>query len=270
MNDFNQYEEDYRQLMKRILAEGEYRDDRTGVGTTAIFGATLKADLRLGFPILTNKKMSIKIAKVELLWMLSGSQNIKMLQDNGIKIWNEWADENGHVGPIYGYQWRNFGGDGVDQITQLIEGIKKNPTSRRHLVTNWNPTDLPDMRLPPCHHSFKCYVSNDGHLDLIFDMRSVDCFLGMPYDMALYGILMHMIGKVTGLVPRHLTLNSGDTHIYSNHKNAVAEYLSRDFVTDMAPRLSLPRKMNIDDYAIDDIYLANYYPQGPIKAPIAV
>lgn len=270
MNKYNQYEDDYGNLLRRVLTEGEHRDDRTGVGTTAIFGASLKADLREGFPILGKKKMSIKIAKTELLWMLSGSTNIKMLQDNGIKIWDEWADDDGELGPVYGSQMRNFGGNGVDQIAQLIDGIKNNPTSRRHLVTMWNPTDLPNQKLPPCHYSFSCYVSNDGHLDLIFNMRSVDLYLGCPYDMALYGILMHMIGNVTGLKPRYLQGNFADTHVYKSHKNAVKLYLNRGFVTDMVPQLTLPKKKSIDDYTLDDIELINYFPQGVIKAPIAV
>jgi len=270
MNKCNQYEEDYSNLLRKVLAEGEYRDDRTGVGTTAIFGATLKADLREGFPILSNKRMSLKVAKTELLWMLSGSKNIKFLQDNGIKIWNEWAGADGYIGPIYGYQMRNFGGSGVDQIRDLIDGIKKNPTSRRHLVTMWNPTDLPKMNLPPCHYSFQCYISNDGHLDLMFNMRSVDCFLGLPYDMALYGILMHMISNATGLKPRYLQLNSADTHIYSNHNNAVNEYLSRGCLTTSAPQLVIADKSGIDDYTMDDIKLINYSPQGLIKALIAI
>ena len=270
MNFHDYYEDEYRLLLKKVLREGELRNDRTGVGTTAIFGASLKTDLRVGFPILSNKKMSIKVAKAELMWMLSGSQNIKFLQDNGIKIWNEWADELGDLGPVYGSQWRNFGSSGVDQVVQLIDGIKNNPTSRRHMVTSWNPTDLPAMKLPPCHYSFQCYVSNDGYLDLIFTMRSVDCFLGLPYDMALYGILMHLIGNVTGLKPRYLQLNSADTHIYSNHMDQVKEYLSRDTLIETDPQLVIADKANIDDYVMDDIKLINYTPQGAIKAPVAI
>ena len=270
MFECNDNEEEYRKLVKKVLSKGEHRDDRTGVGTTAIFGAHITQDLRKGFPILSNKKMYLKTMRAELLWMLSGSKNIQFLKDNNVKIWDEWADPDGNVGPLYGYQWRNFGGAGVDQVAQLVKDIQSNPRGRRHLVTAWNPTDLPEMNLPPCHILWQVYVSNDGYLDLQYYQRSADVFLGLPYDICMYSMLMHVICGVTGLKPRKLHIALGDTHVYSNHLKQVKEYLGRSHLIITAPQFKVPAKASIDDYVMEDLKLSKYNPQGPIKAPVAI
>ena len=266
----NKNEEVYCDLLKKILANGEHRDDRTGVGTHAIFGANLEFDLQENFPILTKKKMYLKTMMVELLWMLRGDDHIGFLKENNVKIWNEWADEDGYVGPIYGNQWRSWGNRGVDQIKKVIEDIQTNPAGRRHMVSAWNAEDLPKMNLPPCHILFQLYVTNNGCLDLQYYQRSADTFIGLPYDIALYSMLIHLICGVTGLKPGRLLINLGDTHIYNNHFEQVNEYLNRSYINNSIPKFSVPNKASIDDYTLEDFKLENYEPQSAIKAEIAI
>jgi len=268
-------EEVYCDILKDILANGEYRDDRTGVGTYAVFGVNMTFDLQKSFPILTKKKMYLKTMIVELLWMLRGEDNIKFLQDNGVKIWDQWAHDDGHVGPMYGYQWRNWtdkNGNHIDQIKQIIDDIQNNPTSRRHIVNTWNVGDLPEMNLPPCHIFWQLYINNNKELDLQMYQRSADTFIGLPYDIALYSLLMHLICGVTGYTPGKLKITVGDCHIYTNHLKQVKEYLSRPYPHNgqVIPQLFVPSKKSIDDYVIDDFNLVGYEPLKPIKAPIAV
>lgn len=271
---------EYLGLAKCILEYREERGDRTGVGTFALFGPQLHFDLRLGFPLLTTKKVWFKAIKAELLWFLAGSTNIQDLHKDGITIWDEWADEDGDLGPVYGHQWRNFGGS-IDQIAQLVEGIRTNPQGRRHLVTAWNPCDLEASGLPPCHVLFQAYVSptpktkewedvtRNGWLDLKVYQRSADLFLGVPFNIASYALLLSMLARVTGYAPRSLYYSLGDVHIYRNHEAQIREQLTREPRT--LPRLVLTGPTDtLDGWSLDQIRLERYRPHPALAAPVAV
>lgn len=219
----------YLSLLERILNEGHQKGDRTGTGTLSVFGHQMRYDLQDGFPLLTTKKLHLKSIIYELLWFLRGDTNVRWLQDHGVRIWNEWADENGDLGPVYGHQWRSwpdYRGGTIDQIAQVEEMIKRNPNSRRMLVTAWNPAEVEDMALPPCHCLFQFYVA-DGRLSLQLYQRSADTFLGVPFNIASYALLLQMMAQVTGLQPGEFVHTTGDTHLYLNHLEQARLQLSR-------------------------------------------
>ena len=312
----------YVDLLQRILAEGEERGDRTNVGTLSIFGGEVKFDLRERFPLVTIKKTLYKSAFTEMLWFIRGEPNIKYLHEHGIPIWDDWADENGNLGPVYGVQWRHWPGklkdvpmrrildwaehpatdpeidllvkkgancvgdkrsgppefeeisvyqDQVDQLTQLIEMIKTNPTGRRHIVTAWNPAFISEMGLPPCHYLFQCYVSNDKHLDLRMNIRSWDTALGGPFNIAQYALLTHLIARATNLTPRWLSISYGDAHIYLNHVDQLKERLASVSPIEGSPKLVIKTdNVDIDGYKPDDFEIEGYESHPFLKLPIAV
>ena len=239
--------------------------NRTGIDTKSLFGVQMKFDLRYGFPLVTTKKVFTKAIIHELLWFLTGDTNIKYLTDNGVHIWDAWADENGDLGPVYGKQWRDF--DGVDQISNLVHDLKHNPDSRRMIVSAWSPKDIPNMQLPPCHSFFQCRVIN-GHLDLMLTQRSADMFLGIPFNIASYGFLMHMLAKVSDLKVGTFTHSIGDAHIYENHFDQVDTQLDR--MPKTPPGLKLPVRESIFDYVYDDFEIVGYDPHPTIKGVVAV
>ena len=261
----------YLDLLQRVITEGNKKEDRTGVGTVSIFGHQLRFDLRDGFPLLTTKKLHLKSIIYELLWFLKGDTNVKYLQDNGVKIWNEWADANGELGRVYGAQWRTWRGSNgteTDQISQLIEGLKKNPDSRRHIVSSWNVAELDAMALPPCHVLFQFYVSN-GVLSCQLYQRSADIFLGVPFNIASYALLTMMIANVTGLKAGEFIHTLGDAHIYTNHLEQVKLQLSR--TPKPLPQILINSNVSsIFDYQYTDFELLNYQPHPHIKGDIAV
>lgn len=271
----------YLDLVYKILREGEVREDRTNTGTVSIFGHQMKFDLQQGFPLITTKKIHTKSVFAELLWMLSGSTNVKPLQDMGVRIWNEWADDRGELGPVYGSQWRSWGRDSisgrldpVDQIAEVIANIKEDPFSRRHIVTAWNPIDVEFMALPPCHMMFQFYVHADRNgnpesLSCQLYQRSGDVFLGVPFNIASYALLTEMIAKEVGLVAKSFVHTLGDAHIYLNHMDQISEQLERE--PRYAPSIHLnPHVLDIFDYTLEDVKVTNYYPHPTIKAPVAV
>jgi len=261
----------YLQLLRHIMEEGTDKNDRTGTGTRSVFGYQMRFDLSEGFPLLTTKKLHLKSIIHELLWFLKGDTNVKYLQDNGVRIWNEWADENGDLGHVYGYQWRSwpdYNGGFIDQITETVETIKKNPDSRRIIVSAWNVADLPDMKLPPCHALFQFYVA-DGRLSLQLYQRSADCFLGVPFNIASYALLLMMVAQVTGLKPGEFIHTLGDAHIYSNHFSQVEEQLSRE--PRKLPRMVLnPDVKDIFGFTYDDFRLEDYDPLPHIAGKVSV
>jgi len=261
----------YLDLLEDILANGTKKEDRTGTGTISVFGRQLRFDLTQGFPLLTTKRMHIKSIVHELLWFLSGSTNIRYLQENGVTIWDEWADEEGNLGRVYGAQWRTWrapNGETIDQISRVIDQIKRNPDSRRHLVSAWNPAEVDDMALPPCHYAFQFYVAN-GKLSCMFQMRSVDTFLGLPFNIASYALLTHMVAHQCDLEPGELIWTGGDVHIYSNHIEQVKLQLTREPYP--LPRLVIKRKPDcIFEYRYEDFAFEGYQYHPTIKAPIAV
>ena len=257
----------YIDLLKDILNHGKSRIDRTGVGTLSCFGKSLEVHLDWkAFPLLTTKRTHFKSIAYELLWFLRGDTNVKYLKDHGVSIWDEWADEGGELGPVYGKQWRDFGG--VDQIAQLIDQIKKNPFSRRLLVSSWNVGELKNMKLPPCHTLFQFYV-DESELSCQVYQRSADIFLGVPFNIASYALLVHMICRTLDLVPGRLIFSFGDIHIYKNHIEQVKEQISR-IPRDLPSLTITAKKLRLEDYIYSDFQIEGYNPHPPIKAPIAV
>jgi thymidylate synthase len=261
----------YLDLLNRILTEGVEKTDRTGTGTISVFGHQMRFDMADGFPLLTTKKLHLKSIIHELLWFLKGDTNVKYLQENGVRIWNEWADENGDVGHIYGYQWRSwptYDGKFIDQIQRAVDDIKNNPDSRRIIVSAWNVADLDNMNLPPCHAFFQFYVAN-GKLSLQLYQRSADTFLGVPFNIASYALLLLMMAQVTGLKPGEFVHTLGDTHIYKNHLEQVHEQLTRE--PRALPRMILnPDVKSIFDFKYEDFTLEGYDPHPHIAGKVSV
>lgn len=261
----------YLNLLNRILAEGTQKGDRTGTGTLSIFGHQMRFDLRDGFPLLTTKKLHLKSIIYELLWFLRGDTNVRYLQEHGVRIWNEWADENGELGPVYGHQWRSwpdYKGGTIDQIKNVVEMIKHNPNSRRMLVTAWNPAEVEDMALPPCHCLFQFYVA-DGRLSLQLYQRSADSFLGVPFNIASYALLLQMIAQVTGLEAGEFIHTTGDTHLYLNHLEQAKLQLTREPRT--LPKMKInPDVKDIFDFKYEDFELIGYDPLPHIPGVVAV
>ncbi len=261
----------YKELLQRVLSEGVKKDDRTGTGTISLFGHQSRYNLAEGFPMLTTKKLHLKSIIYELLWFLNGDTNVKYLQDNGVRIWNEWADENGDLGPIYGHQWRSwpdYNGGHVDQIAEIIDTIKKNPDSRRIIVSSWNVAQLPEMKLAPCHAFFQLYVA-DGKLSLQLYQRSADIFLGVPFNIASYALLLKMMAQVTNLEEGDFVHTFGDAHIYLNHLEQVELQLTRELRP--LPTIKInPNVKNIFDFKFEDFELVDYNPHPHIKGEVAI
>jgi thymidylate synthase len=261
----------YLDLLERILDTGARKDDRTGTGTLSVFGHQMRFDLSGGFPLLTTKKLHIKSIVHELLWFLAGDTNVKYLRDNGVTIWDEWADERGELGPVYGKQWRSWpatDGGVIDQMRGVVEDIKRNPDSRRLIVSAWNPADLPKMALAPCHALFQFYVA-DGRLSCQLYQRSADVFLGVPFNIASYALLTHMVAHVTGLRPGDFVHTLGDAHLYRNHLAQARLQLTRK--PHPLPQLKLnPAVKDLFAFRYEDIAIENYVADAPIKADIAV
>lgn len=261
----------YQDLMRHVLEHGTKKEDRTGTGTLSVFGYQMRFDLSEGFPMVTTKKLHLKSIVHELLWFLAGDTNIKYLKENGVRIWDEWADENGNLGPVYGYQWRSWptpDGGGIDQITNLINMIKKNPDSRRLIVSAWNPSLIDQMALPPCHCLFQFYVA-DGKLSCQLYQRSADIFLGVPFNIASYSLLTLMVAQVCGLKPGEFVHTFGDAHLYTNHIDQTKEQLSRKPFK--LPEMHLnPHVTNLFDFKFEDFELVGYEAHPHIKAAVAV
>ena len=267
----NQIDRQYEDLLAKIMREGAEKSDRTGTGTRSLFGAQLRYDLSKGFPLITTKRVHMKSIIGELLWFLSGDSNVHWLQENGVRIWNEWADENGELGPVYGHQWRSwpdYRGGTIDQIQQAVELIRNNPDSRRIVVSAWNVAEVADMALPPCHMLFQFYVAN-GRLSLQLYQRSADTFLGVPFNIASYALLLQMMSQVCGLRAGDFVHTTGDTHLYLNHLEQARLQLTR------TPRPLPTMKLNPDvkdifDFHFEDFELENYDPWPHIKADVSV
>ncbi len=261
----------YLELMKHVLEHGTRKSDRTGIGTLSVFGAQLRFDLNAGFPLLTTKKVHLKSIIHELLWFLKGETNVRYLKENGVTIWNEWADEKGDLGPVYGYQWRSWpapDGRHIDQIAQVLEQLRKNPDSRRMIVSAWNVADLERMALMPCHAFFQFYVA-EGRLSCQLYQRSADIFLGVPFNIASYALLTMMVAQVCGLTPGEFVHTFGDLHLYQNHLEQAREQLRRECRSLPQMRLN-PEVKEIGDFRFEDFRLENYDPHPAIKAPIAI
>ncbi|MBU1692166.1 MAG: thymidylate synthase [Gammaproteobacteria bacterium] len=261
----------YLDLMQHVLDHGNQKSDRTGTGTVSVFGHQMRFDLSQGFPLVTTKKCHLKSIIHELLWFLQGDTNIKYLKENGVRIWDEWADENGNLGPVYGYQWRSWptpDGHHIDQISQVVEQIKNTPDSRRLIVSAWNVADVDKMKLPPCHAFFQFYVA-DGKLSCQLYQRSADIFLGVPFNIASYALLTLMVAQVCGLKPGDFVHTLGDAHLYINHLEQTREQLAREPRALPAMKLN-PEVKNIFDFKFEDFALEGYDPYPAIKAPVAV
>jgi len=260
----------YLELLDRVITTGVKKEDRTGTGTVSVFGHQMRFDLEKGFPLLTTKKLHLKSIIHELLWFLSGDTNTKYLTENGVRIWNEWADEDGNLGRVYGYQWRSWSAEdrNIDQIKQVIESIKTNPNSRRHIVSAWNVGDLDKMALPPCHILFQFYVA-DGKLSCQLYQRSADIFLGVPFNIASYALLVMMMAQATGLKPGEFIHTLGDSHIYLNHLEQVKLQLSREPMKLPTMKIN-PNVKNIFDFKFDDFSLEDYESHPHIKGAISV
>ncbi len=261
----------YHDLMRHILEEGNRKGDRTGTGTLSVFGHQMRFDLSKGFPVLTTKKVHLRSIIHELLWFLQGDTNIKYLKENGVSIWDEWADESGNLGPVYGYQWRNWparDGGTIDQIVKVIDQIKNNPNSRRLIVSAWNVADVDHMALPPCHAFFQFYVA-DGKLSCQLYQRSADVFLGVPFNIASYALLVLMVAQVCDLEPGDFVHTFGDAHLYSNHIEQTHLQLGRDFRPLPTMKIN-PNVKNIFDFKYEDFELVGYDPHPHIKAAVAV
>jgi thymidylate synthase len=271
----------YHDLVRHVLEHGAIKEDRTGTGTKSVFGYQMRFDLSQGFPMVTTKKLHLKSIIYELLWFLKGDTNIAYLQENGVRIWNEWADDQGNLGPVYGHQWRNWNSEEIDQISEVIETLKNNPDSRRMLVSAWNPSVLPDTKqsfadnvaqgkaaLPPCHAFFQFYVA-DGKLSCQLYQRSADIFLGVPFNIASYALLTMMMAQVCGYAPGDFVHTFGDAHIYSNHMEQLELQLSRE--PRPLPKMHLnPEIKNIFDFTFEDFTLTDYDPHPHIKGAVAV
>ncbi|AIQ58989.1 thymidylate synthase [Paenibacillus borealis] len=261
----------YLDLLQDILDNGTAKGDRTGTGTVSVFGRQLRFDLSKGFPLMTTKRIHLKSVVHELLWFLKGDTNTSYLKENGVSIWDEWADENGELGPVYGSQWRAWeskDGRHIDQIANVIESIKHNPDSRRHIVSAWNVGEIEEMKLPPCHFVFQFYVA-DGKLSCMLTMRSVDTFLGLPFNIASYALLTHMVAQQTGLEVGDFVWSGGDVHIYTNHMEQVATQLAREPYA--LPKLNIRRVPDsIFDYTFEDFEFEDYVYHPGIKAPVAI
>jgi thymidylate synthase len=261
----------YLDLMRHVLERGHRKSDRTGTGTLSTFGWQMRFDLAAGFPLLTTKKVHFKSVAYELLWFLKGETNVRWLQEHGVSIWDEWADEGGELGPVYGSQWRSWpapDGGAIDQIAQVVESIRTRPDSRRHIVTAWNPAEIEKMKLPPCHVLFQFYVA-EGRLSCQMYQRSADIFLGVPFNIASYALLTLMVAQVCGLKPGEFVLSLGDAHLYLNHVEQAKEQLAR--VPRPLPRIRLnPGVKDIFGFRYEDLALEGYDPHPAIKAPIAV
>ena len=261
----------YLDLLQRIVNEGTRKEDRTGTGTLSVFGHQMRFNLEEGFPLLTTKKLHLKSIIYELLWFLKGDTNVKYLQENGVRIWNEWADENGELGPVYGHQWRSwpdYDGGHIDQIQDIVNALKNNPDSRRMIVSAWNVAEVDQMALPPCHCLFQFYVAN-GKLSLQLYQRSADTFLGVPFNIASYALLTMMMAQVSGLKPGDFIHTTGDTHLYLNHLEQAKEQLKRTPRT--LPRMVInPNVTSIFDFKYDDFTLEGYDPLPHIKAEVSV
>ncbi|SDH22616.1 thymidylate synthase [Agrococcus jejuensis] len=261
----------YETLLADVLANGVAKGDRTGTGTRSVFGRQLRYDLAEGFPLVTTKRVHFKSVALELLWFLRGDSNVRWLQERGVTIWDEWADADGDLGPVYGVQWRSWptpSGESIDQLSELVEQIRSNPDSRRLIVSAWNPADIPSMALAPCHAFFQVFVA-DGRLSLQIYQRSADMFLGVPFNIASYALLTHMLAQQTGLEVGELVWTGGDCHIYDNHVEQVERQLSREPFA--LPTLRFARKPDsILDYEYDDIEVVGYEHHPGIKAPVAV
>ena len=266
----------YEDLLRDILSHGTHRPDRTGTGTTGVFGRQMRFDLAESFPLLTTKRVHFKSVALELLWFLRGSSNVRWLQERGVSIWDEWADEDGELGPVYGVQWRSWptpSGGHIDQIAQVIRSLRENPFSRRHVVSAWNPAEVEDMALPPCHALFQFYVVPDDagaphRLSCQLYQRSADMFLGVPFNIASYALLTLLVADQVGLQPGEFVWSGGDCHIYDNHREQVAEQLTRE--PRPYPQLRFRHRDSLDAYEYEDFELVGYDPHPTIKAPIAV
>lgn len=264
--------QEYQRLLKKVLTQGSFREDRTGVGTYAVFGEQSRYDLAEGFPLLTTKKLHLRSIIHELLWFLRGDTNVAYLRERGVTIWDEWADENGELGPVYGAQWRRWqgapGAEPVDQIARLVEGLRAHPASRRHVVSAWNVPQIDRMALPPCHMLFQCFVEG-GRLSCQLYQRSADLFLGVPFNIASYALLTHLLAQVCGYEPGEFIHTFGDLHLYANHLEQAKLQLTR--APRALPRLHLDANVKeIDDFRYEHIRLEDYAPWPAIKAPIAV
>lgn len=261
----------YLDLLQRIVNEGTRKEDRTGTGTLSVFGHQMRFNLQEGFPLLTTKKLHLKSIIHELLWFLKGDTNVKYLQENGVRIWNEWADENGELGPVYGHQWRswpNYNGGHIDQIQSIVNALKTNPDSRRMIVSAWNVAEVDQMALPPCHCLFQFYVA-EGKLSLQLYQRSADTFLGVPFNIASYALLTMMMAQVSGLQPGDFIHTTGDTHLYLNHLDQAKEQLER--TPRALPKMVInPNVTSIFDFKYDDFTLEGYDPLPHIKAEVSV
>lgn len=261
----------YLELIEHVMEHGTLKHDRTGTGTRSVFGYQLRCNLDDGFPLLTTKKVHLKSIIYELLWFLRGDTNVRWLQEHGVRIWNEWADENGELGPVYGHQWRSwpaYDGTHIDQIAQVVEQIKTHPDSRRHIVSAWNVAEVNNMALPPCHSLFQFYVA-DGRLSLQLYQRSADLFLGVPFNIASYALLLMMVAQVTGLKAGDFVHTMGDAHIYTNHFDQIKEQLSR--TPRPLPRMHLnPDVKDLLDFAYNDFTLEGYDPHPAIKGVVSV
>ncbi|MFB0934609.1 MAG: thymidylate synthase [Propionivibrio sp.] len=261
----------YLDLMRHVFEHGTQKSDRTGTGTRSVFGWQMRFDLAAGFPLLTTKKLHLRSIIHELLWFLQGDTNIRYLKENGVRIWDEWADADGNLGPVYGHQWRHWktpDGREIDQITQLVDGLKKNPDSRRHIVTAWNPSDVDRMALPPCHALFQFYVA-DGRLSCQLYQRSADIFLGVPFNIASYALLTMMVAQVCGYRPGDFVHTFGDAHLYSNHFEQVQLQLTREPRALPTMRIN-PEVKDVFAFRFEDFTLEGYDPHPHISAPVAV
>lgn len=274
----------YKELVKRILAEGEQRQDRTGTGTLSVFGGQMKFDLRERFPLVQCKETRYKVAFLEMLFFLRGEGNTKYLNENGCKLWDAWADKNGNLGPVYGVNWRDwkqwykvegYNGDyytydGIDQVTEVIQGILLNPCGRRHIVTAWNVGELDEMALPPCHWAHQLYATNDGYLDMMVMQRSWDIGLGNPFNIAQYALLQHLYARATGRKPRYLTYQYGDAHLYKDHVEAMKEVVERPTISDSAQIVFHTENTDIDGYKPEDFEIVGYKSHDFVKLPVSV